>query len=84
MSEGFTIHKATRTGVNPLIEIYSESGCGKTMSALLLARGMAGPAGKVTMAAIEKLPMIIHVAPPPPPPTGPTLTLNIPDADKEK
>ncbi len=40
--------------------------------------------GKVTMAAIEKLPMIIHVAPPPPPPTGPTLTLNIPDADKEK
>lgn len=43
----FEIQKATRVGINPLIAIYSESGCGKTMSALLLARGLAGPDGKI-------------------------------------
>lgn len=43
----FTIKPATRHGVKPLICAYSESGCGKTMSALILARGFAGPSGKI-------------------------------------
>lgn len=37
----------------PLIGLYSESGCGKTWSALLLARGFAGPNGKVGMIETE-------------------------------
>ncbi len=41
--------KATRSGVTPLIGCYGESGSGKTYSALLLARGMAGPNGRVGM-----------------------------------
>ena len=49
----FTIKPATRVGINPLIVAYSESGCGKTYSALLLARGMAGPAGKIVVADSE-------------------------------
>lgn len=49
----FIIQQATRTGVKPLISIYSESGCGKTYSALLLARGIAGARGKVIMADSE-------------------------------
>ena len=43
------IKKATRVGVRPLIGLYSESGCGKTYSALLLARGFVGPNGKVAI-----------------------------------
>lgn len=43
------MNKATRVGIRPLIVLYSESGCGKTYSALLIARGMAGPSGKVAM-----------------------------------
>jgi hypothetical protein len=43
------IKKATRVGVRPLIGFYSESGCGKTYSALLLARGFAGKDGKIVM-----------------------------------
>lgn len=49
----FEIKKATRVGVRPLIGIYSESGCGKTYSALLLARGMVGPTGKIVMVDSE-------------------------------
>jgi len=49
----FTIKPATRVGINPLIVAYSESGCGKTYSALLLARGMAGPSGKIVVADSE-------------------------------
>ncbi len=48
MSE-FTPKKATRVGVIPLIDLYSESGAGKSYSALLLARGLAGPNGKIVM-----------------------------------
>jgi hypothetical protein len=44
---------ATRQGVKPLIGLYAESGCGKTYSALLLARGIAGPTGKVGMIDTE-------------------------------
>lgn len=53
MSSEFTIKKATRQGVNPLIGIYSESGCGKTYSSLLLARGLVGPTGKIVMIDTE-------------------------------
>jgi hypothetical protein len=49
----FEIKPATRVGINPLIVAYSESGCGKTYSALLLARGMAGPSGKIVVADSE-------------------------------
>lgn len=52
MSE-FAIKKATRQGVKPLIGLYSESGCGKTYSALLLARGFVGPSGKIGMVDSE-------------------------------
>jgi hypothetical protein len=49
----FEIKTATRVGINPLIVAYSESGCGKTYSALLLARGMAGASGKIVVADSE-------------------------------
>ena len=49
----FQIKPATRTGVKPLIVLYSESGCGKTYSALLLARGISGPGGKIVMGDSE-------------------------------
>jgi hypothetical protein len=37
------IEEATRQGMIPLIGVYGKSGSGKTHSALLLARGIAGP-----------------------------------------
>lgn len=49
----FQIKKATRQGIIPLIVFYSESGCGKTYSALLAARGIAGPSGKVVVIDTE-------------------------------
>ena len=49
----FQITKATRRGVVPLIGLYAESGCGKSMSALLLARGLVGPAGDIHMIDTE-------------------------------
>ena len=49
----FEIKRATRVGIRPLIGIYAESGCGKTYSALLLARGFAGPKGKIVMVDSE-------------------------------
>lgn len=49
----FKIQAATRQGVKPLIVPYSESGCGKTYSSLLLARGLAGPKGKIVVADSE-------------------------------
>lgn len=49
----FEIKPATRVGIKPLVGLYSESGCGKTMSSLLLARGMAGPTGKIVMIDTE-------------------------------
>ena len=47
------IKPATRQGVRPLIGLYSESGCGKTYSSLLLARGFVGPTGKIVMIDTE-------------------------------
>lgn len=46
MSE-FQIKPASRSGIIPWIDLYSESGCGKTMSSLLLARGIVGSKGKI-------------------------------------
>jgi hypothetical protein len=47
------IKKATRQGVKPLIGFYGESGSGKTMTALLLARGFVGDAGKIVLIDTE-------------------------------
>src|SRR3954464_9722021 len=44
---------ASRSNSKPLIGLYAESGCGKTWSALLLARGFAGPDGKIGMIETE-------------------------------
>lgn len=41
------LKQATRVGVRPLISLYGESGCGKSMSALLMARGFCGPNGRI-------------------------------------
>lgn len=48
-----TIKTASRQGVKPLIGLYSESGCGKTYSSLLLARGFVGPSGRIVMIDTE-------------------------------
>lgn len=53
MSKEIQIRPATRQGVKPLIGLYAESGCGKTYSALLLARGLAGPTGRIVMIDTE-------------------------------
>lgn len=44
---------ATREAVQPLIALYGESNSGKTYSALLLARGLAGPDGKIALIDTE-------------------------------
>lgn len=49
----FEIKPASRQGVKPLVGIYSESGCGKTYSSLMLARGLVGPSGKIAMLDTE-------------------------------
>jgi len=45
----FQFRPAKRSEAKPLIGLYAESGCGKTWSALLLARGFVGPSGKIGM-----------------------------------
>jgi len=45
----FEIKKAVRANFIPLFAIYGRSGSGKTYSALLQARGIAGPKGKVIL-----------------------------------
>ena len=47
------IRPAKRSEAKPLIGLYAESGCGKTWSALLLARGYCGPSGKICMIETE-------------------------------
>ena len=49
----FAIRPATRQGVKPLVGFYGKSGSGKTMSALLLARGLAGTKGRVVLLDTE-------------------------------
>jgi hypothetical protein len=53
MTAAFAIKPATRQGFKPLIGLYAESGCGKTYSALLLARGLVGPTGKIVLVDTE-------------------------------
>jgi hypothetical protein len=45
----FFVVPATRKGVKALVGFYGRSGSGKTFSALLFARGLAGPAGKIVL-----------------------------------
>lgn len=49
----FQFRQAKRSEAKPLIGLYAESGCGKTWSALLLARGFVGPTGKIGMIETE-------------------------------
>lgn len=49
----FEIKPATRQGVKALVGFYGKSGSGKTMSALLFARGLVGPAGRVCLIDTE-------------------------------
>ncbi len=44
---------AKRSSAKPLVGLYSASGCGKTLSALYLARGFVGPNGKIGMIDTE-------------------------------
>jgi hypothetical protein len=50
---GFHFRPAITSEAKPLIGLYSESGCGKTKSALLLAKGFAGDMSKVGMIETE-------------------------------
>jgi hypothetical protein len=48
-----TIRPAAASQVKPLVGLYSESGAGKTRSALLLAKGFTGDMAKVVMIETE-------------------------------
>ncbi len=48
-----TFAPAVRKGSHVLIALYGESGSGKTYSAILMARGLVGPAGKIAMIDTE-------------------------------
>lgn len=49
----FAITKAQRKATPALIAIWGGSGSGKTMSALLMARGLVGPSGKIGLIDTE-------------------------------
>lgn len=49
----FTFVKAERTQLNPKIELFGPSNSGKSYTALLLARGMVGPTGKIAVINTE-------------------------------
>ncbi len=49
----YSLRPAKRSEAKPLIGLYSESGSGKTWSALMLARGFVGPKGKIAMIETE-------------------------------
>ena len=49
----YQIRPAKRSEAKPLIGLYSESGCGKTLSGLYLARGFVGPHGRIGMIETE-------------------------------
>lgn len=49
----YTFRKAVTSEAKPLIGLYSESGCGKTRSSLLLAKGFTGDMSKVGMIETE-------------------------------
>ena len=48
-----TYRKAITSEAKPLVGLYSESGCGKTYSALLIAKGFVGDMSKVAMIETE-------------------------------
>jgi hypothetical protein len=48
-----TFRPASRSEAKPLVGLYSPSACGKSWSSLLLARGFAGPKGKIGMIETE-------------------------------
>lgn len=50
---GLIIEDAKRVGINPLLVYYAESGAGKTYTALLTARGIAGPNGLIVLIDTE-------------------------------
>lgn len=47
MTQQFVIKKAVRKGTPALIGLWGPSGSGKTFTALHMARGLVGPAGKI-------------------------------------
>lgn len=49
----YAFRPAKRSEAKPLIGLYAESGCGKTWSALMLARGFVGPTGRIGMIETE-------------------------------
>ena len=49
----YTLRPAVRSSAKLLIGLYSESGGGKTLSALLLARGFVGPTATIAMIETE-------------------------------
>lgn len=49
----YTFEPARRASAKPLVGLYAESGAGKTMGALLLARGFVGPSGRIGMVETE-------------------------------
>ena len=51
---GVTIRPAARGNAKPLIGLFAQSGAGKTYSALLLARGFVGAAGRIAMIETEQ------------------------------
>lgn len=54
MSEfSFELKPAKKTSVPPLIGLWGKSGSGKTYSAILLARGLVGPKGKIAVIDTE-------------------------------
>lgn len=50
----FEIVKAERKGSNVVIALSGQSGCGKTYSAIRLARGLVGPKGKIGVIDTEQ------------------------------
>jgi hypothetical protein len=50
----FEIRPATRLAIVPILGFYGESGTGKTLSSLLLARGLVGSNGSITMIDTER------------------------------
>src|SRR5262249_6120160 len=49
----YQFRPAKRSEAKPLIGLYSESGCGKTWSSLMLARGFVGEKGRIGMIETE-------------------------------
>ncbi len=50
----YEIKPASRKAVRPLVGFFAESGCGKTKSSLLLARGFVGSSGKICLIDSER------------------------------